>query len=229
MSVSIKQLKAFVAVVEEKSFSQAAERLNATQSGMSMLVQNLEISIGKKLLDRIPGNMRLTESGKDFYKYSLDILRLMEKALIDTKSSSDGFTGNIDCGLMPTFTRSALPITLSKFLEDHPKVEFKITEAYSGVLEEMVRSNKIEFAIVPSVKSSLGLNVQFVSKDLNLLVSSKKSPFEHLKPLKIENLKSHDLKIILPSPENSRRIAINQYLSTHGINCLLYTSDAADE
>ena len=37
MSVSIKQLKAFVAVVEEKSFSQAAERLNATQSGMSML------------------------------------------------------------------------------------------------------------------------------------------------------------------------------------------------
>ena len=35
MSVSIKQLKAFVAVVEEKSFSQAAERLNATQSGMS--------------------------------------------------------------------------------------------------------------------------------------------------------------------------------------------------
>ncbi len=118
---------------------------------------------------------------------------------------------------MPTFTRSALPITLSRFLEDHPKVEFKITEAYSGVLEEMVRSNKIEFAIVPSVKSSLGLNVQFVSKDLNLLVSSKNSPFDHLKPLKIENLKSHDLKIILPSPENSRRIAINQYLSTHGI------------
>ena len=37
MSVFIKQLKAFVAVVEEKSFSQAAERLNATQSGMSML------------------------------------------------------------------------------------------------------------------------------------------------------------------------------------------------
>ena len=145
MTVSIKQLKAFVAVVEEKSFSQAAERLNATQSGMSMLVQNLEISIGKKLLDRIPGNMRLTESGKDFYKYSLDILRLMEKALIDTKSTPEGFTGNIDCGLMPTFTRSALPITLSRFLDENPKVEFKITEAYSGVLEEMVRSNTVSY------------------------------------------------------------------------------------
>ena len=58
MSVSIKQLKAFVAVVEEKSFSLAADRLNATQSGMSMLVQNLELH-WKKLLDRVPGNMKL--------------------------------------------------------------------------------------------------------------------------------------------------------------------------
>ena len=56
MSVSIKQLKAFVAVVEEKSFSLAAERLNATQSGMSMLVQNLEISVGKRLIDRSQEN-----------------------------------------------------------------------------------------------------------------------------------------------------------------------------
>ena len=53
MSVSIKQLKAFVAVEEEKSFSIAAERLNATQSGMSMLVQNLELSVGKNLIKRI--------------------------------------------------------------------------------------------------------------------------------------------------------------------------------
>ena len=75
MTVSIKQLKAFVAVVEEKSFSVAAQRLNATQSGMSMLVQNLELSIGKKLINRIPGKMILTESGKSFNKYSLDNLK----------------------------------------------------------------------------------------------------------------------------------------------------------
>ena len=218
MSVSIKQLKAFVAVAEEKSFSLAAERLNATQSGMSMLVQNLEISIGKPLIKRIPGNMKLTESGKNFYKSSIDILKLMEKALINTKEEKKELTGLIECGLMPTFTRSALPNTLSKFLNENPKVKFKVTEAYSGVLEEMVRSNKIDFAIVPSVKNSLGLNVNFVSQDLNLLVSSKKSNFEHLSRINPMQLKNNNLKIILPSSENSRRIAINEYFSTHGIN-----------
>ena len=218
MSVSIKQLKAFVAVVEEKSFSLAAERLNATQSGMSMLVQNLEISIGKQLINRSPGKMVLTDSGLTFYDYSIDILKLMEKALIEVKSNTKELTGSFNCGLMPTFTRSALPNTLTEFLTDNPKVDIKITEAYSGVLEEMVRSNKLEFAIVPSVKSPIGLNVEFISSDINLLVTSKNSLFKHLEPINLSSVKN--IKIILPGPENSRRVAINEYFATHNINII---------
>jgi DNA-binding transcriptional LysR family regulator len=215
MSVSIKQLKAFVAVVEENSFSLAAERLNATQSGMSMLVQNLELSIGKKLINRVPGKMVLTESGKNFYKYALEILSLMDKALIDAKTDTKDLSGTFNCGLMPTFTRSALPTTLSKFLKEYPKVDVKVTEAYSGVLEDMVRTNKLEFAIVPSVKNPTGLNIEFVSSDLNFLVTKKNSQFEHLKPIKLSKLDK--IKIILPGVENSRRISLDEYFATHNI------------
>ena len=215
MSVSIKQLKAFVAVVEENSFSLAAERLNATQSGMSMLVQNLELSIGKKLINRAPGKMVLTESGKNFYKYTLEILSLMDKALIDAKTDTEDLSGTFNCGLMPTFTRSALPATLSKFLKEYPKVDVKVTEAYSGVLEDMVRTNKLEFAIVPSVKNPTGLNIEFVSSDLNFLVTKKNSEFEHLKPIKLSKLDK--IKIILPGVENSRRISLDEYFATHNI------------
>ena len=216
MSVSIKQLKAFVAVVEENSFSLAAERLNATQSGMSMLVQNLELSIGKKLINRVPGKMVLTESGKNFYKYALEILSLMDKALIDAKTDTEDLSGTFNCGLMPTFTRSALPATLSKFLKEYPKVDVKVTEAYSGVLEDMVRTNKLEFAIVPSVKNPTGLNIEFVSSDLNFLVTKKNSEFEHLMPIKLSKLDK--IKIILPGVENSRRISLDEYFATHNIN-----------
>jgi len=215
MSVSIKQLKAFVAVVEENSFSLAAERLNATQSGMSMLVQNLELSIGKKLINRIPGKMVLTESGKNFYKYALEILSLMDKALINAKTDNKDLSGTFNCGLMPTFTRSALPTTLSKFLKEYPKVDVKVTEAYSGVLEDMVRTNKLEFSIVPSVKNPTGLNIEFVSSDLNFLVTKKNSEFEHLKPIKLSKLDK--IKIILPGIENSRRISLDEYFATHNI------------
>ena len=202
-------------MVEENSFSLAAERLNATQSGMSMLVQNLELSIGKKLINRVPGKMVLTESGKNFYKYALEILSLMDKALIDAKTDTEDLSGTFNCGLMPTFTRSALPATLSKFLKEYPKVDVKVTEAYSGVLEDMVRTNKLEFAIVPSVKNPTGLNIEFVSSDLNFLVTKKNSEFEHLKPIKLSKLDK--IKIILPGVENSRRISLDEYFATHNI------------
>ena len=216
MSISLKQLKAYVAVVEENSFSLAAQRLNATQSGMSMLVQNLELSIGKKLISRAPGNMLLTESGKKFYDHSLKILSLMEKAVIDAKNETQEPSGTFNVGLMPTFTRSALPSTLSKFLNEFPKVNVNVTEAYSGVLEEMVRSNKLEFAIVPSIKNTTGLKVEFISSDLNFLVTNKESKLKHLEPIILS--KQQKLKVIVPGPDNSRRIALNEYFTTHNVN-----------
>ena len=216
MSISLKQLKAYVAVVEENSFSLAAQRLNATQSGMSMLVQNLELSIGKKLISRAPGNMLLTESGKKFYDHSLKILSLMEKAVIDAKTETQEPMGTFNVGLMPTFTRSALPSTLSKFLKEFPKVNVNVTEAYSGVLEEMVRSNKLEFAIVPSIKNTTGLKVEFISSDLNFLVTNKESKLKHLEPIILS--KQQKLKVIVPGPDNSRRIALNEYFTTHNVN-----------
>ena len=85
-----------------------------------------------------------------------------------------------NCGLMPTFTRSALPITLSKFLKEHPKVDIKITEAYSGVLEEMVRSNKLEFAIVPSVKNPVGTKISWYTKSCHIRVTSSSNSIHGL-------------------------------------------------
>jgi len=163
----------------------------------------------------VPGNMVLTDSGNNFYKYALEILSLMDKALIDTKTNKENISGTFNCGLMPTFTRSALPVTLSEFLNAYPKVDVKVTEAYSGVLEDMVRTNKLEFAIVPTVKNPTGLKIDFVSSDLNLLVTKKNSKFEHMKPVKLSELEN--LKIILPGIENSRRITLDEYFSTHNI------------
>ena len=104
---------------------------------------------------------------------------------------------------------------LRKFLKEYPKVDVKVTEAYSGVLEDMVRTNKLEFAIVPTVKNPTGLKIEFVSSDLNFLVTKKNSDFEHLKPIKLSKLDK--IKIILPGVENSRRITLDEYFATHNI------------
>ena len=85
-----------MAFAEEKSFSLAAERLNVTQSGMSMLVQNLELSIGKVLIDRIRGNMKQQRMVKNFTNL-LRHFKSLEKQ-INTQEESLQLTGlmNVD-------------------------------------------------------------------------------------------------------------------------------------
>ena len=65
--VTIRGLQALIAVYEEQSFSRAAERENATQSGMSTQVKNLEEALGTRLLTRKRGTAELTPAGRIVY------------------------------------------------------------------------------------------------------------------------------------------------------------------
>src|SRR5258708_19710597 len=66
MNVSLRQLRAFVAVAETGSFTGAAKQLHITQSALSLLIKDLEGELGVRLLDRTTRNVRLSEVGASF-------------------------------------------------------------------------------------------------------------------------------------------------------------------
>jgi len=76
-----RQLAAFCAVVERKSFSQAAERLGVTQPAVSLQVRSLEQRLGKRLLDRSGRRVEPTESGLRLYRNAQRMLALQEQVL----------------------------------------------------------------------------------------------------------------------------------------------------
>ena len=78
--MEITQLEAFVAVVEEKSFSRAAVRMLRTQPAVSQAIHRLEEWAGEPLLDRSSKSGVLTASGRLFYDYAKKVLNLREEA-----------------------------------------------------------------------------------------------------------------------------------------------------
>ena len=78
--MEITQLEAFVAVVEEKSFSRAALRMLRTQPAVSQAIHRLEEWAGETLLDRSSKSGVLTASGRLFYDYAKKVLNLREEA-----------------------------------------------------------------------------------------------------------------------------------------------------
>ena len=214
--LKIQQLKFFVAVYEEGSFSAGAIRVNATQSGLSMHVRQLEQRYGVTLLNRSSTGAEPTEAGRTFYKMALETLNASARAEETLKELSGAVSGHIDVGLMPTFTGSILSATLLRFAKEYKHVRVSIHEAYSAHLSEQVAEGLLDFAVVPALSRDHGLDTFSMAKDRECLVCSSKNNI--LTDIKggLQNLPP--LRIVLPAKVNSRRPRIEQYLQVNGIN-----------
>ncbi len=127
--MKLQHLKYFVAVFEEGSFSAGAQRVNATQSGLSMHVRQLEDRYQVQLLNRSSTGVTPTEAGKRFYNDAVRVLHSASEAEANLKALSGAVTGHITVGLMPTFTRAVLGPAMVRFVNDYPNVKISVREA----------------------------------------------------------------------------------------------------
>lgn len=215
MSESLRNIRLFVATYEERSFTAAAQREHATQSGVSQHIRNLEERLGVQLFVRSRGGIAPTPAGDAYYVRCVELLRLVEEADAAAQRFDKGLTGEIFVGLMPTMTRSALAPALSRFTRDHPNVAVRIVEAYSAVLTQQIRSGELDFAIVPALPATAGVSIRPFLRTIELLVSNRNVTRDHLAPLRLKD-QGH-LKLVVPGQGNTRRRSIEIYLASNGV------------
>src|ERR1051325_9129054 len=148
-TIPLSQVRAVIAVCEEGSFTRAAERENATQSGISQHVAAVERTLGVKLFEREAGGVKPTAAGLRYYKSCVEAVGALEHAAEQARSLAGQVAGELRIGLMPTFTRAVLAPVLDEFVPRCPDVRVHIVEGYSNLLTEMVRNDELDFAVVP--------------------------------------------------------------------------------
>jgi DNA-binding transcriptional LysR family regulator len=208
-------MRLFVAACEERSFTAAAAREHATQSGVSQHVAKLERQFGVRLFERAKGSVTPTAAGEAFYRRCLDVLRAHEAASRALTTLAKGLAGEVRVGLMPTMTRAALAPALLAFQDDNPNVKVQIVEAYSGVLTREVRAGAYDFAIVPAFAGQAGVRVRSFLTTRETLVSRRGRQSRHWHPVRLSEL--GPLKIVLPGPDNTRRQTLETYCATNGV------------
>ena len=211
---SLRKLRSFIAVSEEGSFTKAAARENATQSGVSQHISALERDLDVTLFDRSSDGVTPTAAGARYYSKAIEALRLLDVAAADARSTAAAISGPVRAGLMPAFTRSALAPALESFAATYPDVQPQIIEGYSGTLTDMVRAQDLDFALVPAFQGDVGLKITHLARDRECLVSQAGSPFPNGKDCRLRDL--GPLNVIVPSPANTRRAKLDEYFRTHG-------------
>lgn len=213
--VTLRQIRSVVAVVEEGSFTRAAVRENATQSGVSQHVAAAEAALGVTLFDRTSEGVVPTQAGRRYYAHAIDVLRHVDMAAGEARAAAGGVSGTLRAGLMPAFTRAALAPALDRFLTEYPQVQVQVIEGYSGSLTEMVRAETLDFALVPAGAGGVGLTVTHLARDREMLVSGPALGLAPGKPVRMAEL--GPLKIVVPAATNVRRAKLEEYFETHGV------------
>jgi DNA-binding transcriptional LysR family regulator len=214
-TIPLRQIRAVIAVCEEGSFTRAAQRENATQSGISQHVAAVERTLKVKLFERTAGGVTPTPAGQRYYKRCVEAVGTLEHAAEEARSLAGEVTGELRIGLMPTFTRAVLAPVLDDFVPRCPEVRLHIVEGYSGMLTEMVLDDKLDFAVVPAYQGTVGLRSRLLVRDREMLISGPRRGLVPLSPIRLADCTP--LKFVLPGPDNTRRRNLETYFQTHGV------------
>jgi DNA-binding transcriptional LysR family regulator len=144
-----RQLLAFCAVVERRSFSQAAERLGVTQPAVSLQVRSLEKRLGVQLLDRSGRRVEPTEAGARLYRNAQRLLQLEDEILADLVEDATGeLTGTFEIGASTGPGGVVLSQLLCRFAQEHPSLHVSLLVFDTQTVVEHVAGRTLELGVV---------------------------------------------------------------------------------
>ncbi len=153
-----RQLAAFCAVVERKSFSQAAERLGVTQPAVSLQIRSLEQRLGRQLLDRSGRRVEPTEAGRRLYASAQRVLAAEEHLLEDLDADDEGaITGTLELGASTGPGGTVVPLLLCEFQEQHPELGVRLTVSDTQTVVDRVAERELELGIVGAGRRHRGV------------------------------------------------------------------------
>ena len=143
--MDFKQLESFVTVVDEGSFSNAAARLQLSQSMVTIHIRNLEAELDTRLLNRTTRSMELSSDGQTFYYYAKQMLKLNRDSLF-ALTRADQNEKAINIVATPYTSRYYLAKRIAEFERTHPEVSFNITVCYNSEILNKLRAGGFQFA-----------------------------------------------------------------------------------
>src|SRR5439155_18432429 len=140
-----KQLAAFCAVVERRSFSQAADQLGVTQPAVSLQIRSLEKRLGQQLLDRSGRRVEPTEAGMRLYRGAQRLLAFEEQMLQELGDEAEGeLSGRLEIGASTGPGGTVLPVVLGEFQRLNAQVSVALTVADTHSVVEQVARRELE-------------------------------------------------------------------------------------
>ncbi len=147
--MTFEQLKFFVEVYEQESFSFAAENLSISQSSLSKQIKSLENEIGNILFDtKNKRKFTITEAGHDFYNHAKKLIIQYDEMKSSMKKYLSLEKGHVSIASIPVKDQYGIIEKLTKFVHDHPHININFMEEDSDTIISQIHNNNIDVGIL---------------------------------------------------------------------------------
>jgi DNA-binding transcriptional LysR family regulator len=173
-----RQLTAFCAVVERRSFSQAAERLGVTQPAVSLQVRALEKRLGTQLLDRSGRRVEPTEAGWRLFRGAQRLLQIEAQLLDEIAAEGEGaLEGELSIGASTGPAAIAVPVLLCEFQRSNPGVKVALQVHDTQTVVDLVADRELELGIVGAARRHRAVRFEPFLQDEVILICPPGHPF----------------------------------------------------
>lgn len=154
MNLTIKQIRAFAAVADLQSFSQAAQRLNLTAGAVSLLIRDLEAELGFALFDRTTRRVELTKGGRDLLPVVEQALHQIQAIGMAAHNVRQLRTGAVRVAVPQIVAQAMLPPAMARYQQINPGIVIRPIDCAAELLVQMVEAGQADLAIGPDRPTS---------------------------------------------------------------------------
>jgi DNA-binding transcriptional LysR family regulator len=183
MNVSVRDLRAFVALAERRNFTRAAEQCCLSQSAFSALIQALENSLGTRLFTRSTRRVELTPAGQVFRESAMRLLAEFDLLDLEMKDHVQLRKGRVAVAALPSLLAGWLPVVLKEFRDAHPGIATEVWDTLSDECLGLVRSGRADFALCAAGADMAGLTAESLCTDTFFVVMHKDHPLARKKSI----------------------------------------------
>lgn len=164
--MTVKQLRAFLAVAQSLSFAVAGERLYLSQSALSLTIKALEEGLGGRLFSRNTRNVALTPEGEVLVPLARRLIADWDNAEDELRQRFTLQRGRVTLAAMPSFAGNLLPPLLKTFRARYPQVNVTVNDVINEQVLEMVRDGQVELGVAfePPLGSSLAFTPLYIDR-----------------------------------------------------------------
>ena len=186
------QLEHFLAVVEERTFTRAAERVSRTQPAVSQSIKKLEDEIGVPLFARDVHEVSLTEAGRVLAEYARRMVRLRDEAMRQVGELKSLRAGTLTIAAHESAAVYLLPAPLRNYLQKFPDIKVGIHRSRLSEIPRQVMDREVDVGFVKDEPAFHELQWVEVHTDEMMLVAAPKHPLARRTDVCVRDLASEN-------------------------------------